>query len=251
MPKFLTLSGFFSLICKRGERVFSQHSVRTSGILFCTSFRSTSMQSARCGRICRRGFPAPPALLVLPARARTALRPNLFVVPLRYPRLRPRRGRDETYDVDGDDLTGRLLDLAELAEEVPEAGLGDDLVRGKDAHPVELGLGLLLRRQLAADDLVLLEATHAVVVGGASELCGTGSHEEKGGDRKASRGSLFDRSIDRDVYGERVGCKGRAKGEQASDERAVSRGDGGRGFRVGVRSHGARAEVEYRVKRSI
>lgn len=51
------------------------------------------------------------------------------------------------------------LDLLELAQKVEEAGLGDNLVRGKDAHLVELGGGLGSGRQAAADDLVLVHHT--------------------------------------------------------------------------------------------
>jgi hypothetical protein len=49
-----------------------------------------------------------------------------------------------THLVYGDDLAVRLLDLAELAEEVPEPRLSDDLVGRKYAHTVDLrgGVGL-------------------------------------------------------------------------------------------------------------
>jgi len=60
--------------------------------------------------------------------------------------------------VDGDNLAGRPLDLAELAQEVPEAALGDGLVDGEDAHTVQLRRGVGLGRQVTADDLVLREA---------------------------------------------------------------------------------------------
>jgi hypothetical protein len=36
--------------------------------------------------------------------------------------------------VDGNDFSGCLLDLFELSQEVPESGLGDDLVGRKDPH---------------------------------------------------------------------------------------------------------------------
>jgi hypothetical protein len=49
-----------------------------------------------------------------------------------------------THLVDGDDLTVRLLDLAELAKEVPEPRLGDDLVGRKNAHTVDLRGGVCL-----------------------------------------------------------------------------------------------------------
>lgn len=42
-----------------------------------------------------------------------------------------------SYLVQTHNLTIRLLDLAELREEVPEAGLGDDIVGSEDAHAVE------------------------------------------------------------------------------------------------------------------
>jgi hypothetical protein len=48
------------------------------------------------------------------------------------------QGEKRTYGVDGDDLSVGLLDLVELSEEVPESGLGDDLVRGEDPHSEEL-----------------------------------------------------------------------------------------------------------------
>lgn len=64
-----------------------------------------------------------------------------------------------THLVDGDDLTGRLLDLAELAKEVPEPRLGHDLVGRKNAHAVDLGGGVDLCGQMAPDNLVFREAS--------------------------------------------------------------------------------------------
>jgi len=65
----------------------------------------------------------------------------------------------ESYLVQSDDLAIRLLDLAQLGQEVPEPGLGDYVVRGEDAHPVQLGGLVGLSGQMAADDLVFLKAT--------------------------------------------------------------------------------------------
>lgn len=59
--------------------------------------------------------------------------------------------------LDGDDFTGCLLELAELTQEVPEAGLRDDVVGGEDDHSEEGRILVLLRRQFAADDLVFLQ----------------------------------------------------------------------------------------------
>lgn len=61
--------------------------------------------------------------------------------------------------VHGDDLAVGLLDLLELHQEVPETGLGNDLIGGKNAHAVELGGGVALGGQMAANDLVLLKTT--------------------------------------------------------------------------------------------
>ncbi len=58
---------------------------------------------------------------------------------------------------DGDDLAVRLLDPLELLQEVPEPRLCDDLIRGKDAHPVQLGYRDDLGRVVPTDDLILLE----------------------------------------------------------------------------------------------
>lgn len=68
-----------------------------------------------------------------------------------------------TYDIDRNNLAGGLLHLTELTNEVPEARLGHRLVLGKDAHSVELWSGLLLRRQVPTDDLVLLHLVVAVM----------------------------------------------------------------------------------------
>lgn len=61
------------------------------------------------------------------------------------------------YLLDVDNLAGGLLHLLELGEEVPEAALGHGLVGSKDGHLVQRRHGLALRRELAANDLVLLK----------------------------------------------------------------------------------------------
>lgn len=66
-----------------------------------------------------------------------------------------------THLVQRDDLTVRLLDLAELAEEVPEPRLGDNVVGRKNTHTVDLGGRVGLAGEVAADDLVFLEASCA------------------------------------------------------------------------------------------
>ena len=50
----------------------------------------------------------------------------------------------------------------DVPQEVPESRLGDDLVRRKDAHAVDLGGGLMLRGQVTANDLVFVERHLAV-----------------------------------------------------------------------------------------
>ena len=56
---------------------------------------------------------------------------------------------------DVEDLSGRLLHLAELVQVVPELGPGDDGVGGEDDHPVGLRVGVVVGGHVPADDLVL------------------------------------------------------------------------------------------------
>lgn len=61
--------------------------------------------------------------------------------------------------VERDNLAVGLLDLLELGQEVPEAGLGNDVVGGEDTHAVELRGGDGLGGEEAPNDLVLLKTT--------------------------------------------------------------------------------------------
>lgn len=72
--------------------------------------------------------------------------------------------------VDRNDLTVGLFDTTELGQKVPETGLGDNLVRSKNAHAIQLGLGGSLRREVAADNLILVDATHLVGVGDSTRV---------------------------------------------------------------------------------
>lgn len=65
------------------------------------------------------------------------------------------------YLVHGDDLAVCLLDLPQLREEVPEAGLGDNIVGRKNPHAVKLGGRVGLAGEETSNDLVLLKATCA------------------------------------------------------------------------------------------
>ena len=67
--------------------------------------------------------------------------------------------------LDGDGLAVALLDLLEVVQEVPVAGLGDDLVRGEDRHLVDLWIRLLLGRNSAAQHDELLHHKKGVVDG--------------------------------------------------------------------------------------
>ena len=64
-----------------------------------------------------------------------------------------------TYDVDADDLSVRLLDLSELHQEVPETRLCNHGVGRKDSHSVQLGSWVGICRQMAANDLVFRKTT--------------------------------------------------------------------------------------------
>jgi hypothetical protein len=63
------------------------------------------------------------------------------------------------YLVDAHNLTVCLLDLAELGEEIPESGFGNDIVGCENTHAVELGSWVGLTWEVAADDLIFLDAT--------------------------------------------------------------------------------------------
>jgi hypothetical protein len=43
-------------------------------------------------------------------------------------------------------------------QEIPESRLGNDIVGRKDAHTVYLGIGFMLRGEMATDDLIFDEA---------------------------------------------------------------------------------------------
>lgn len=62
-------------------------------------------------------------------------------------------------DVQRDDLAVGLLDLAQLHQEVPEAGFGHDSVRRKDPHAVEFRGWVRLGGEVAPDNLVFCETT--------------------------------------------------------------------------------------------
>lgn len=69
-------------------------------------------------------------------------------------------GRVYSYSLDADNLASSLLDLSETSQEVPESGLGDRLVGGKDGHAVHVRGWVGLGRQMAPDDLVFLKTTY-------------------------------------------------------------------------------------------
>ena len=64
--------------------------------------------------------------------------------------------------LNADNLSGSLLELTELTEEIPEPRFGDNLVRCEDSHAIEGSLGLILGRQLASDDAILLQSPLAL-----------------------------------------------------------------------------------------
>lgn len=71
--------------------------------------------------------------------------------------------------VKANDLTVGLLDLPQAGEEVPETALSNNRVGRKDAHTVELGSRLRLGGQMAANDLVFLQATCWATVSALSD----------------------------------------------------------------------------------
>jgi hypothetical protein len=67
---------------------------------------------------------------------------------------------EHTHNIDSNNLTTGFLDLVQLTEVVPESRLCDDIVGSKDSHPVQLGRGLIRRRKMSSNDLILDERRH-------------------------------------------------------------------------------------------
>lgn len=65
--------------------------------------------------------------------------------------------------VDGDNLTGSLLGLVQLLQEVPVTRLGNNSVRSKDSHSEQLWLWHVLGRETTADNLILVQSRHLVL----------------------------------------------------------------------------------------
>lgn len=63
------------------------------------------------------------------------------------------------YLIESNNLSVGLLNLPQTSKEVPESRLGNDIVRRKDAHAVELGSWVGLGWQVTANDLVFLKTT--------------------------------------------------------------------------------------------
>merc|ERR1719431_2246924 len=62
----------------------------------------------------------------------------------------------------GHDLSGGFLELPKLPQEIPKARLCNNLVSGKNSHPVKRCYGLALGGELASDDTVFLQCTLAL-----------------------------------------------------------------------------------------
>jgi hypothetical protein len=88
--------------------------------------------------------------------------------------LRAARDIKDTHNVHTNDLSTGLFDLLELPgkpeltshpmkrgiipQKIPETGLGDNLIRGKDTHAVDFGRRFRFSGKVAADDLVFLDS---------------------------------------------------------------------------------------------
>jgi len=60
-------------------------------------------------------------------------------------------------NVDAKDFSTGFFNLLELPQEVPEARLGDDLIRRENPHAIDFRVGVVFGGQMAPDDLELLE----------------------------------------------------------------------------------------------
>merc|ERR1712105_12503 len=59
--------------------------------------------------------------------------------------------------LDADDFTSGFLELAKLAEEIPETGFSHNVVRGENPHAVQWRIGVLFGRQFPSNDLIFLK----------------------------------------------------------------------------------------------
>lgn len=86
---------------------------------------------------------------VVGARTRVVTQPDAEVLDLQRSLLELSLHRD--------DLAGGLLELTQLTQEIPESRLGNDVIRCEDDHLEEWRIWILLGRQFATDDLILLQ----------------------------------------------------------------------------------------------
>ena len=61
-----------------------------------------------------------------------------------------------SYLVDSENLTSSLLHLLQSVHEIPITGLGSDSVGGEESHSVDLGLRIVLSRESATDDVIVV-----------------------------------------------------------------------------------------------
>eukprot|EP00357_Protocruzia_adherens_P036130 CAMPEP_0115021094 /NCGR_PEP_ID=MMETSP0216-20121206/30654_1 /TAXON_ID=223996 /ORGANISM="Protocruzia adherens, Strain Boccale" /LENGTH=164 /DNA_ID=CAMNT_0002393329 /DNA_START=306 /DNA_END=800 /DNA_ORIENTATION=- len=59
--------------------------------------------------------------------------------------------------VDADDFSGSSLYLVQLADKVPEFGLGKDIIRSEDSHLEDFGVGVFLTNLSSASNNVLAD----------------------------------------------------------------------------------------------
>jgi hypothetical protein len=72
-----------------------------------------------------------------------------------------------TYHIEADNFTIRLLDFSEFRQEIPESRLSNNGVRSEDAHTVQFWGWVRVCRQMAPDDLVLVETPYKTTRSGA------------------------------------------------------------------------------------
>lgn len=89
---------------------------------------------------------------VVDTRSRLVSDPNTEGLDLGWGSL-----RDE---VDGNNLTGSLLGLVQLLQEVPVTRLGNNSVRSENSHSEQLWLWHGLGRETTTNDLILVQSRH-------------------------------------------------------------------------------------------
>lgn len=82
---------------------------------------------------------------------------SVLIKSNRRSRSKIKSAKTNTYSLDLHNLSTGLLHLAQSAQEIPESRLGNNDIRSKDPHAVQLWVLVIVSRQLAPSDAEFLQ----------------------------------------------------------------------------------------------